>query len=103
MDQLEDDLKQVLQQQRMDPPPGFEQRVLARLSGKAPVARPFTAWAVAAAFVFASFAGVAIYQQQKQERRALEARDQLLLALRVTGQKLDVVRSRINHNSVEAR
>ncbi len=99
MDQFENDLKQALRQ--VDPPAGFEQRVLARLARESAATRQpsrFTAWATAAGLAFASLGGVAIYQQQ-QQRRAMEARDQLLLALRVTSEKLDVVRSRINHSS----
>jgi hypothetical protein len=97
MDQFENDLKEALRQ--VDPPPGFEQRVLARLARESAAAhrRPsrFTAWAAAAGLAFASLGGVAIYQYQQQQR-AIKARDQLLLALRITSQKLDVVRSRIN-------
>ena len=110
MDQFEDDLKLALR--RVDPPEGFERRVLARLPGAPPPARRrehrLAAWAVAAGLIFASFGGVAVYQQYQQQRRALEARDQLLLALRVTGQKLDEVRNHINHfdhsrREIEAR
>ena len=99
MDQFEDDLKQALK--RVDPPAGFEQRVLARLSRRTPPRqlRRFTVWAVAAGFALASFGGVALYRYQQQQRRAVEASDQLLLALRVTGQKLDAVRNRINHTT----
>ena len=94
---FEDDLKLALR--RVDPPVGFEGRVLARLyERESPRPWRFTAWAAAAGLAFASFAGVAIYQYQ-QQRRAIEARDQLLLALRVTGQKLDAVRDRINKTS----
>ena len=107
MDQFEDDLKLALR--RVDPPPGFERRVFARLAGASPPQQHrIAAWAVAAGLIFASFGGVAVYQQYQQQRRALEARDQLLLALRVTGQKLDEVRNHINHfdhsrREIEAR
>lgn len=100
MDQFENDLKEALRQ--VDPPTGFEQRVLARLAREsaASTRQPsrFTAWATAAGFAFAALGGIAIYQHQ-QQRRAIEARDQLLLALRVTSQKLDVVRNRMNHTN----
>ena len=111
MDQFEDDLKQALR--RVDPPEGFERRLFARLAAAVPPsARPrehrVAAWAVAAGLIFASFGGVTVYRQYQQQRRALDARDQLLLALRVTGQKLDEVRKHINrpdHNKpeIEAR
>jgi type VI protein secretion system component VasF len=104
MDQFENDLRKALRQ--VDPPEGFEQRVLARLAQETAAARRprvsrFTGWAVAAGFALAFFGGVAMYRQQQQERRALQARDQLVLALRVTSQKLDVVRSRINTGTKE--
>ena len=112
MDQFEDDLKQALR--RVDPPEGFERRLFARLSAAVPPppARPrehrVAAWAVAAGLIFASFGGVTVYRQYQQQRRALDARDQLLLALRVTGQKLDNVRNHINRpdrnrSEIEAR
>lgn len=107
MDQFENDLKEALRQ--VDPPPGFEQRVLSKLADQKRLAREssvsgrpsrFTAWATAAGLAFASLGGVAIYQYQQQQR-AIKARDQLLLALRVTSQKLDVIRARINQPSNE--
>lgn len=101
MDQFENDLKEALR--RVDPPAGFEQRVLARLARESSASRQpsrFTAWATAAGLAFASLGGVAIYQHQ-QQRKAEQARDQLVLALRITSQKLDIVRSRINHSSNE--
>jgi hypothetical protein len=101
MDQFENDLKEALRQ--VDPPAGFEQRVLARLARESSVARQpsrFTAWATAAGLAFASLGGVAMYQhQQQQQRKAEQARDQLVLALRITSQKLDVVRERVNRPS----
>jgi hypothetical protein len=93
----DDDLKHALR--RVEPPPGFDQRVLARLdqpSRQRRTAPRFTAWVTAAGLSFASLAGVAIYQHQLEQRKGMEARDQLMLALRITGKKLDVVRSTIN-------
>lgn len=100
---LEDDLRAALRP--VDPPEGFEQRVMARLdSGGGPVRRPaaraFSSWAAAAAgLAFASVAGIAVYNHQQEQRRGLEARDQLVLALQITGKKLDAVRTQINNNS----
>lgn len=103
---LEDDLKAALRP--VDPPEGFEQRVMARLDRdgerRGPVVqRSFSsAWkAAAAGLAFASVAGIAVYnhQQQEQQRRGLEARDQLILALQITGKKLDAVRTQINSNN----
>ncbi len=99
---LEDDLKAALRP--VDPPEGFEQRVMARLNGDgSTVRRSFSsAWkAAAAGLAFASVAGIAVYnhKQQQEQRRGLEARDQLILALQITGKKLDAVRTQINSNN----
>ncbi len=106
---LEDDLKAALRP--VDPPAGFEQRVLARLgdpgrgNARQHIASPgrFTAWAAAAGMAFASIGGIAIYRHQQEQRRGLEARDQLLLALQITGKKLDAVRNRINTNEAQTK
>ena len=94
----ERELKEALR--RVEPREGFDQRVMARIHGgpaKHPVRR-FTAWATAAAMTCASLAGVAMYRQNLEERKGKEARDQLVLALRITGKKLDAVRNTINQN-----
>jgi hypothetical protein len=95
----DDDLKHALR--RVEPPAGFDQRVLARLdqqpSRQRRTAPRFTAWVTAAGLSFASLAGVAIYQHQLEQRKGMEARDQLMLALRITGKKLDAVRTTINN------
>jgi hypothetical protein len=96
----DDDLKQALR--RVEPPPGFDQRVLARLDEQLSrqqrrTAPRLTAWVTAAGLSFASLGGIAIYQHQLEQRKGMQARDQLMLALRITGKKLDVVRSTINN------
>jgi hypothetical protein len=94
----DDDLKQALR--RVEPPDGFDQRVLARLEPSRQHRRTaprFTAWVTAAGLSFASLGGIAIYQHQLEQRKGMEARDQLMLALRITGKKLDAVRSTINN------
>jgi hypothetical protein len=102
---LEDDLKAALRP--VEPPEGFEQRVMARLdSGGGSMHRPvrtFSAWAAAAGLAFASVAGIAVYNKQQEQRRGLEARDQLILALQITGKKLDAVRKQINNSNHEAQ
>jgi hypothetical protein len=99
MDQLENDLKDALR--RVEPPAGFEQRVFARLARESSPRKRFTTWATAAGLAFASLGGIVIYQQQQQQRKAEEAHEKLVLALRITGQKLDVIRARINTSSNE--
>jgi len=104
---LEDDLRAALR--RVDPPEGFEHRVLARIeraerpAGLAP--RRFPAWAAAAGLAFASIAGVAVYheRQVKERERGMAARDQLVLALQITGKKLDSVRNQINYSDSNSK
>jgi hypothetical protein len=99
---LEDDLRAALRP--VDPPEGFEHRVLARIeqqkSAVAVTPRRFPAWAAAAGLAFASLAGVAVYhdRQVKERERGMAARDQLVLALQITGKKLDTVRNQINYS-----
>ena len=94
VDLKEDDLKQALQSQ--EPSEGFANRVMARVNG-APSRRkrlmPRLAWAMAAAAMAMTVGGGALYERR---RRGEQARDQLMLALRITGQKLDHVRKQIN-------
>lgn len=106
----DDDLKAAFR--RVEPPPGFEQRVLARL-GEQP--RPkrqaaglgFAAWAGVAAMAMLSIGGItayqiSAYQQEREQQRAIAARDQLLLALQITGKTLDSVRDQLNSGGTTA-
>jgi negative regulator of sigma E activity len=95
--QLRDALRPV------DPEEGFEQRVMARISSEPARTRAkATRWAVPLA-IAASMALVAIlgtYQwQERREQQGLEARRQLLEALRLTGEKLDVAYQAVNRDS----
>jgi hypothetical protein len=90
---LERELRNTLR--RKDPPPGFADRVMARLEpGKARRVPPrWTPWAVAAALLLSSSGGL-VYRQQRQARGE-QAKEQLLLALKVTGTQLDHVRTKL--------
>ncbi|MBS1834857.1 MAG: hypothetical protein JST65_19210 [Acidobacteria bacterium] len=99
----DDDLKAAFR--RVEPPPGFEQRVMARLdedAGSRPRIKQassgfgFAAWAGIAAMAVLSLGGISAYQQEREQQRAMAARDQLLLALQITGKTLDSVRDQIN-------
>jgi negative regulator of sigma E activity len=95
--QLRDALRPV------DPEEGFEQRVMARVSHEpARRHRKVTRWAVQLA-IAASMACVAILGahqwQERREQQGLEARRQLLEALRLTGEKLDVAYQAVNRES----
>ena len=95
--QLRDALRPV------DPEEGFEQRVMARVATeparrRAKVTR-WAAWlALAASVAFAAILGVNQWQERR-EQQGLEARRQLLEALRVTGEKLDVAYQAVNRES----
>lgn len=95
--QLHDALRPV------DPEEGFEQRVMARVASEPPRSRTrVTRWAaslaLAASVAFAAVLGTHQWQERR-EQQGLEARRQLLEALRVTGEKLDVAYQAVNRES----
>ena len=94
--QLRDALRPV------EPEEGFEQRVMARIAREPPRSRrKLTRWAavaLAASMAFAAIIGTQQWQQRR-EQEGLEARRQLLEALRVTGEKLDVAYQAVNRES----
>lgn len=95
--QLRDALRPV------DPAEGFEQRVMARVASELPRSRAkVTRWAaslaLAATVAFAAILG-AHQWQERREQQGLEARRQLLEALRVTGEKLDLAYQAVNRES----
>jgi hypothetical protein len=98
---LERDLRQALQ--RKQPSPGFAARVLAKLPDErtSPWAHWFHApalrWATAAAlFLVIGMGAIAYYHHHQQElARGRAARQQLMLALRITGAKLQFAQQRI--------
>ena len=96
---LERELKQTLQRRR--PPAGFTQRVMARLGEEDTGRRPrrqaprWVPWAIAASLILAGTGGGGWVHQRQQQARAEQARNQILFALQVTGEKLDHVRSKV--------
>jgi hypothetical protein len=101
-DDLEKRLRDALKP--VDPETGFAERVLARVRAEqAPPARwrqsRFRAVATARA-ASAVVAVVLIHSwQERQERRGLEARQQLIEALKLTGEKLDIAYQGVNSGS----
>jgi negative regulator of sigma E activity len=96
MDEFERRLRAALE--REPAPDGFAGRVLARAERR-PVERwwrtPVARWSIAAALVVACvFTGTTEYQQQERVRGE-RARDEVLLALRITGSKLRAVQVRV--------
>jgi len=86
----------------VDPEEGFDQRVMARIAHEGSRARTkVTRWisvALAASVVFAAILG-AHQWQLRREQEGLEARKQLIEALRLTGEKLDVAYQAVNRES----
>lgn len=94
--QLRDALRPV------EPEEGFEQRVMARIAREESRRRTkVTRWisvALAASVAFAAIIGTHQWQLRR-EQEGLEARKQLLEALRVTGEKLDLAYQAVNREA----
>ena len=77
---------------RQDPSAGFAERVAARARAAAaprPKRRPWVSLALAATLLL-TFSAVG-WQRAREARRAEETKQQLMLALRITSQKLAVI------------
>lgn len=96
---LEQELRNALR--RKEPSAGFAARVVANLPEKRPSlwsmwSRPQVArWAVAAIVLVAvSTGGYAYREHEREVERGRVAKQQLMLALRITGAKLQLVQQR---------
>jgi hypothetical protein len=104
-DDLENGLRHALKP--VDPPDGFAERVLARVRAEEAASSRQPRWrqnrfrSFAAALAASAVIGVVLIHswQERQERRGLEARQQLIEALRVTGEKLDMAYQGVNAGS----
>lgn len=104
MNEIDEQLKRALR--RCEPPEGFADRVVARVEREAPQATwrsawtlwrwPSLRWAVVAALVAVAATGI-VYQlrERREEAEALAAKQQVMLALRITGSKLRVAKQRV--------
>ena len=99
---LEDDLRRAL---RHEPAPAdFAARVLSKttIAKTKTRVRPFwrrpVTLAIAAALALAALVPPAVYQYRR-EQRAIEARDQLLVALSITRSQLQHVKERVRQNT----
>lgn len=83
----------------VEPEEGFEQRVMARIASEGSRRRAkVTRWvsvALAASVAFAAIVGTRQWQERR-EQEGLEARRQLLEALQLTGEKLDLAYQAVN-------
>ncbi|MCC6587446.1 MAG: hypothetical protein IT168_12190 [Bryobacterales bacterium] len=80
---------------RREPPPGFADRVLSRLPSPAPRRSAPQHWprllALAASLVVVTVGSVEAYRYRQGQR----AKQQLMLALEITAEKLDVARNKV--------
>jgi len=82
---IESDLKRALR--RESPPAGFAQRVMARVDAPLPRRAPW--WrAVAAGLLLTVLGGGWAAHKQIERREGERARDEVMLALRITGAKV---------------
>lgn len=96
---FEDQLRAALR--RVDPEPDFAQRVLAAVQSEPRRSLSMRLrWPLAAFAASMLFGVVVVHEWQVQrEREGLEARKQLIEALRVTGEKLDLAYRVVNSES----
>ena len=98
MDELESRLRKSLE--RVEPRAGFADRVMAKLEAPVREMPRRGAWIAprwaAAAGLAVVLAGGSFYHQQQERARAEAARDQLLLALQITGKQFDHLRKQVN-------
>lgn len=98
---------------RREPPGGFTERVLARIAaGEAPQSAPqreswlrfFTQslvrWAAAAALAALIAGGIQYRRVQRERAEGEAAKQQLMLALRIAGGKLQLAKAKVNEISM---
>lgn len=104
MSRMEDLLREALK--RKEPPAGFAERVLARAASSEPAPgrasrwaslfrRPLVRWAAVAAAVILIVAGAQYQRAQKIRAEGEAAKQQVILAIQITGSKLEVVRQKV--------
>lgn len=101
--EIDEQLKRALR--RCQPPEGFADRVLARVQVEALAAqpsiwtqwrRPSLRWAAVAALVAIGVTGIGYQIHERQEEaEARIAKQQVMLALRITGSKLRVAKQKV--------
>ena len=93
MKSFEDELRAALQ--RESPREGFTARVLARVAERERSHRwyrlPVLRWAAAVVIIAAAGGGYAHYREVQQRREGERAKQQVMLALRITSEKLQQV------------
>ncbi len=92
---LEDDLRRALR--RESPAPGFASRVLQRIEREEAPKRHHWWRAVAASLTFTALigGGIAYESHLRQVREGERAKEQVLLALRIAGEKVRYAQSEV--------
>ena len=91
MSRLDDELKHALR--RVDPPAGFAGRVLAQVESRRNVRRWWTA-AIAAGLMLAG--GLELERERRIRVQGEQAKEQVMLALRITSSKLQFIKEKIH-------
>lgn len=91
MSRLDDELKYALR--REEPPPGFADRVLARAEARQPARRW---WPVAIAATVLLAAGLEFEHERRLRAEGEQAKQQVMLALEITGSKLQFIKEKIH-------
>ena len=104
MSRLEDLLKEAMH--RREPPAGFTERVLSRIANERPIRNrrkslfdlfrlPQLRWAGALAAMIALVAGVEFYRQRQIRIEGELAKEQVMLALRITASELQYAKQKV--------
>jgi hypothetical protein len=80
----------------VDPGANFTAAVLARVRRPQPAPRRWWVPVALAASLLVVFAGLQTLQQQREQQQALQARQQLLLALAITSEQLNHVQQKLS-------
>lgn len=99
MKDFEDQLRDALR--TPDVPAGFAHRVLAKLPESCPATAPhfmrrrIALWAAAALICVGSITGVQVERSRRERARGEKARAEVMLALRITGTKLNQAQNHV--------
>jgi hypothetical protein len=102
---FEDQIREALR--RPEVPAGFANRVLARVpeaypaQAPRPVWRRVSVWAAAAVICMASVGGWQAERAREERAKGEKAREQVMLALRIAGTKLNHAESRVRQVTVD--
>jgi hypothetical protein len=101
---VDDELRRALR--RVEPPPGFAERVLQRADERGPDREgdairhmsggAMIRWATAAALAVAVTGGVWHLAEQRRQAQGEDARRQVLIGLRIASSKLQFVQLKVN-------